>query len=151
MKHRTIFEAGFSLFETVVATFLVGLLVTGMLMLWELVLTRETVFTQTNQAKMNLAVAYEITARSLRGQAKRTSLRVLPEQTGINFIGQDQQEWSFRQVGQDYLKIHDGRSEVLLVGNCAKVWFKVEQDQVRVSLTLINNARLEGLVKVRNP
>jgi type II secretory pathway pseudopilin PulG len=131
-------ESGFSLLETVIATMLVGMLISGLVITWQFVDSRQFLLDQYSQNKEALETAYEITTRALIGEAVSSTVLLINGGQGIQYQSTDGSIWSFTKDGRDFKRIHRTatmvESETLLKATCETVLFTKTGSKVAITL-----------------
>lgn len=152
-------ENGFTLIESIIATILVSLAISGILMGWYLMESKDRSLENYWNHKESLELAFQITHQTLRSSAILSTVTVINGGQGLSFMGIDGVNRTFFKEGNHYKFFRSGREEVLLRDICDNAVFVLNGDQVNITLGVTvppnwngdDDLNTEGTVYIRNP
>lgn len=137
-------QSGFTLLETVLSVAMIALLIPGLFLTWELAETRSRGLDQYAQVKDELETAYEIIARTLRGQAISSSVSVTHGGQGISFTMADGSTMSYTRSHGDLMETRNTSQRILLRNSCEDVRFSVNGKKVHIEVKGITPSAWKG-------
>jgi hypothetical protein len=166
LKNRIFSQRGLSLLETIVAITLMGLIINGILVAWVFTETQQSGLEEYWQARSSLDLAYETVVRSLRDQARASTVAAISSPgAGISFTGTDGTIWQFYRSGNSFMRttVSAGpitKTDTLIADICNNATFSIAGNpKITVTLSVIkpgewtgtDNLTLTGTALVRNP
>lgn len=152
-------ENGYTLLETVLSIAMIALLIPGLFLAWEVADSRSRGLNDYAQVKEELETAFEIIARTLRGQARSSSVTVTNSGQRIVFTDTVGTSIAYFLQSGDLVETHGGIERILIDDHLSVVEFQASGKKILIRLSSLPplswkgspaDLTVEGYIYLRN-